>query len=400
MKPRIFIAMHYMELGGAEMALLGLLHALDPERVDVDLFIYSHQGPLMEHIPDWVNLLPQIKQYSMIERPMTQALKAGCLRLVLGRLKAKRKAAQRIKHGADASRDDISIYQYMYDEITASLPDISETEYDLAISFLIPHNIVREKIAARRKVAWIHTDYSTVSVDSEVELPVWASYDNIISISSAVTQSFLTVFPSLSSKIIEMENILPVSYIQKRSKAPIDDFPCQGDGPFLLSIGRFCKAKNYDNVPDIARRMVEAGLTSLKWYIIGYGGEEALVRTKIEEAGMQDHVILLGKRSNPYPYIAACDLYVQPSRYEGKSVTVREAQILCKPVAVTNYATAYSQVNSGQDGVIVPMDNAKCANALVSLLKDRDFIENISVYLSQHDFANIDEVRHIYNLLV
>lgn len=44
MKPRIIILMHYMELGGAEMALLGLLGALDPERVQVDLFIYSHQA--------------------------------------------------------------------------------------------------------------------------------------------------------------------------------------------------------------------------------------------------------------------------------------------------------------------------------------------------------------------
>ena len=63
--------MHYLELGGAEMALIGLLNALDPSRVDVDLFIYSHQGPLMRFIPEWVNLLPEIKAYSMIERPMS-----------------------------------------------------------------------------------------------------------------------------------------------------------------------------------------------------------------------------------------------------------------------------------------------------------------------------------------
>ena len=47
MKPRLFIDIHYMELGGAEMALLGFVGSLDPERVDVDLFVHSHQGPLM-----------------------------------------------------------------------------------------------------------------------------------------------------------------------------------------------------------------------------------------------------------------------------------------------------------------------------------------------------------------
>ena len=59
-KPRIIILMHYLELGGAEMALIGLLHALDPDRVDVDLFVYSHRGPLMQYIPDWVKLLPEV----------------------------------------------------------------------------------------------------------------------------------------------------------------------------------------------------------------------------------------------------------------------------------------------------------------------------------------------------
>ncbi len=60
-RKRIIITMHYLELGGAEMALIGLLNALDPEKVDVDLFIYRHQGPLMKYIPDWVNLLPEYK---------------------------------------------------------------------------------------------------------------------------------------------------------------------------------------------------------------------------------------------------------------------------------------------------------------------------------------------------
>ena len=62
-KPRIIILMHYLELGGAEMALIGLLGALDPDKVDVDLFIYSHQGPLMKFIPEWVNLLPEVRAY-------------------------------------------------------------------------------------------------------------------------------------------------------------------------------------------------------------------------------------------------------------------------------------------------------------------------------------------------
>ena len=100
--------------------------------------------------------------------------------------------------------------------------------------------------------------------------------------------------------------------------------------------------------------MIRAGL-DVYWYIIGFGADEQLIRRKIAECGMDGRVVLLGKKENPYPYIVACDLYVQPSRYEGKCVAVREAQMLGKPVVITNYATSASQLEDGVDGVIVPM---------------------------------------------
>lgn len=167
----------------------------------------------------------------------------------------------------------------------------------------------------------------------------------------------------------------------------------------LLSIGRFCTAKNYDNVPEITRLMAESGVVDLKWYIIGYGSDESLIRKKIKEAGMEEHVILLGKKENPYPYIKACDIYVQPSRYEGKSVTVREAQMLCKPVVVTAYSTASSQIRDGIDGVIVPLDNDGCAKGLAQFIADKALQERIVHYLKTHDYANATEVEKIYDLM-
>ena len=167
----------------------------------------------------------------------------------------------------------------------------------------------------------------------------------------------------------------------------------------LLSIGRYHHAKNYDNVPDIARRIVEAGFNDLRWYIIGYGMGGDEIRQKIAEAGMQDHVILLGKKTNPYPYIKACDVYVQPSRYEGKSVTVREAQVLCKPVIVANYTTAKSQIQDGVDGVIVPQDNEGCAQGMARVIGDAHLLNSLATYLSTHDYGNEREVEKIYRLL-
>lgn len=399
-KPRIFIAMHYMEIGGAETALVGLLNALDPARVEVDLFLYDHRGEMMQFIPKWVNLLPQIPKYSVLERPIVELVKRGFWGIAAARMWAKRISKVAYKRSGSKLENNGGLDK-MSKCTTPLLPKINQSvTYDLAISFLTPHRIVAEKVKAKKKIAWIHTDYTRVWVDAEEELKVWQKYDYVASISSDVTNTFLQVFPSLAPKIVEIENILSPKFVRKRAELEDTDKEFrQTDKISLLSIGRYSEQKNYDNVPDICKRLINKTKLNIKWYIIGYGGDEALIRKKIKEAGMEEHVILLGKQSNPYPYIKACDIYVQPSRYEGKSVTVREAQMLCKPVVVTNYPTAPSQIRSGIDGVIVPIDNEGCANGLAEVICDKPLQERIIAHLKTHDYGNESEVEKIYTLI-
>jgi glycosyltransferase involved in cell wall biosynthesis len=398
---KLFIAIHYLELGGAEISLIGLLRSLDYSKYDVDLFVYSHRGELMEFIPEEVNLLPEIPEYAQIERPLKDVVRDGYWKIAYARLKAKLQFRRYVRR--NHPKDNSAILQYVSSAVSPSLPSLEYLgEYDLAISFLTPHNIVLEKVKAKKKAAWIHTDYSRIDVNTDVELPVWSAFDHIVSISPEVTKAFVGRFPSLEPKIIEIENILSPEFVRERveliSEAVVSREIKKEDGVTnLLSVGRFCEAKNYDNVPDICRRIIEAGCP-VRWYLIGYGGDESLIRRKIAEAGMDNNVIILGKKSNPYPYIKACDIYVQPSRYEGKSVTVREAQILCKPVVITDYATARSQVRDGVDGVIVPLDNEGCAKGIVSLIKDIDRQRNLIDFEKSNDFGNERECNKIESL--
>ncbi len=403
-KKRIFISMHYMELGGAEISLIGLLRALDYSKYDVDLFIHSHQGELMQFIPKEVNLLPEIASYAYIERPIKEALKQGHVSLVVARLLAKvQHKIYRIIHPAVG--EDYSGFQFIAEYVTPILPSLcKKPQYDLAISFLTPHNIVLKKVKAKKKACWIHTDYSTIDVIANKELPIWSSYDHIVSISPDVTKTFLQVFPSLEDKIIEIENILSPKFVRKRAEESNIEFnrnkDYNGKEISILSIGRFSYQKNFETIPDICKRINSSLFTlhsslKVKWYIIGFGGDEQLIRQKIAEAGMEEHVFILGKKSNPYPYIKACDIYCQPSRYEGKSVTVREAQMLCKPIVVTNYPTASSQIQNGVDGVIVPMDNEGCAKGFVDVIQNHALQKDIISYLKAHDYGNENEVHKI-----
>lgn len=400
-RKRVFIAIHYLEIGGAEISLIGLLQVLDYSKYDVDLFIYSHRGELMGFIPKDVNLLPEIPEYAQIERPMKDVLKDGYWRIVQRRLWAKRRFARYRKRNKPV--DNGAIFGYVFDTVTPVLPSLEYLgEYDLAISFLTPHNIVADKVLAKKKAAWIHTDYSKIDVDAELELPVWSKFDHVVSISDQVTENFLAVFPSLKDRIVRIDNILSTKFVRERAEQippeVVDkEMPGKEGRVNLLSVGRFCHAKNYDNVPDICRRIVESG-QDVCWYLIGFGGDEALIRRKISETGMQDHVIILGKKSNPYPYIKACDIYVQPSRYEGNSVTVREAKILCKPVVISDYSTAADQVTDGVDGVIVPLDNEGCAKGILGITDDVDMRLRLVSYLRSsvlEDTTGVDLIEKL-----
>ena len=397
MKKRIFIAMHYLEIGGAETSLIGLLHSFDYSKYEVDLFLYAHRGELMRYIPKEVHLLPEEKKYAHLEIPIVEVIKQGSLDIALARLWGKYKYARYARK--NNVTEGSGIFQYIQDAVMPFLPSLNKYgTYDLAISFLTPHRIVLDKVSAKKKIAWIHTDYSTIQVNVKKELPVWNQYDYIASISDEVTKAFLKPFPSLKNKIILIENILSKDLILKRAEEENISLPKENERINFLSIGRFSYAKNFDNVPDICKRIRKAGY-NVYWHIVGYGGDEVLIRQKIADAGMQEHVLLLGKKENPYPYIQACDFYIQPSRYEGKSVTVREAQMLGKPVIITDYPTAKSQVTHGKDGFIVALENKLCANEIVKVLNNTEAIDLCIQYLQEKDFSNCHEFMKIERLI-
>ena len=395
---KILIFSHALEIGGAERALIGLLETIDTTKYCVDLFLMRHQGELLKYIPEKINLLPENRQYSCMAVPFGAVLKRGCFGVAAGRFLGKRKAARREQALGFTGENDVAL-EYSHKYTLPFLPPVSEETYDLAISFLTPHYFVAEKVKAKNKIAWIHTDYSVVATDRESQVKMWDAYDGIASISDRVTESFLDVFPGLKEKILLIPNIMPMRYLAGMTDAFSPELEMPKDGSIrLLSVGRFCRAKNFDNVPDICKQLRAKG-QDVKWYLIGFGGDEDLIRQRIQEAGMEDVVIILGKKENPYPYIAACDLYVQPSRYEGKCVSVIEAQILHKPVVITDYATSDSQLQDGYDGIVVPMDSAGCAEGIARVLRDLQLQEQLIENTKQRDYTNATEIQKLYQLI-
>ncbi|MBQ7203718.1 MAG: glycosyltransferase [Eubacterium sp.] len=394
---RILIVSHAMEIGGAEKALLGLLETIDTTKYEVDLFLLRHRGELLKEIPDTINLLPEIPEYTDLAVPISEVLKKRHFKIAFARYRAKKAAKNRVKK-LRLGKNDIAL-EYSHKYTAKYMPDISNVEYDVAISFLTPHYFVAEKTKAKKKIAWIHTDYSTVSVDKASQLSMWNSYNSIVSISKTASKAFCSVFPELENKVTVIQNILPINYISRisRSVDVFDDMP--NDGAIkLLSIGRFCVAKNFDNIPKICCNIKKQGL-NVKWYIIGFGADEMLIRERIHESGMDDSVIIIGKKTNPYPYIKNCDIYVQPSRFEGRCVSVTEAQLFAKPVIITDYPTAKCQLEDGVDGIIVPLDNDMCAQGIVDVINNSKVMNQLTKNCLLRDYSSKSEIFKLYALI-
>lgn len=399
MKKQILITAYSMDIGGIERSLAGLLNAFDYEKYDVDLHLFSHKGELLNLLPVQCCLLPEISRLACLQKPVKSNLLSGHLLLGSVRLYAKFKTALNpdVRKRENKKEAGASLLQAYWDHSSVLLPGLKK-EYDAALSFMWPHHYTAKKVKAGIKIAWVHTDYSMIAVDRKKDEKIWRAYDKIAAVSDACADAFLQVYPALEDKVLTIENILSKDYIARQAAELLpDDMPEDGSIK-LLSIGRFCYAKAFDFAAEICSLLIERGLR-IKWYIIGFGSDEAFIRERIQQLSIEDKFIILGKKTNPYPYIKACDMYVQPSRYEGKAVTVREALMLGKPVIITDFKTAVSQVKDGYDAIISPMNTGAVADNIEQLICDNLLRNSLTVNALATDYSNMNQLQHLYRLI-
>lgn len=290
------------------------------------------------------------------------------------------------------------VIQYGWRITLPFIPKLEE-EYDVAISFLWPHYFIGDKVRAKRKIGWIHTDYSNIKLNTDMEYKMWSKMDNIVAVSEGCRDSFLSSLPNVNKKVEIIENILSPEFVREQAYQEdiTEEIQVKSEKVKLVTVGRLSYAKGIDLAMYALRDLVDQGY-DIEWYVVGYGAQEAELRKLLAELNLEKRFFLLGKKTNPYPYIKACDIYVQPSRYEGKAVTVREAQIIGKPVLITNFSTANSQVRDGVDGIVTEMGINGIANGIKKLIGDKELREKLAENTLKGEYGNRNEIDKLYAL--
>lgn len=397
MKKKILISSFDMAIGGVERSLIGLLTHFDYDRYDVDLLLFRQEGEFLPLLPSGPNLLPEIPKYTTFRKSIKEIVKEGYLPIGTARLMAK---SVSLVHGKLKNIDEpgyLSI-QYGWEFASPFLPKVNQ-EYDAAIGFLWPHHFIGNKIKAKKKIGWIHTDYSNIFLNKQMEIRMWNKVDQIVAVSEDCSKTFLSQFPAFTEKTSVIENILSPEFIQEQAKAfyPLEMKKEPGK-TLLVTVGRLSHAKGLDIAIRACKKLLDSG-NNVEWHVIGYGPLEDELNKLIAELGLQNNFFLLGKKINPYPYIKQCDIYVQPSRYEGKAVTIREAQILNKPVVITNFPTAKSQAQDGIDALITHQTPEGIAEGITRLIENSSLCHALVSNVSSRSYGNEGEIEKLYKLI-
>ena len=207
------------------------------------------------------------------------------------------------------------------------------------------------------RIAWVHCELrywlqDLVKGRKLEEAGDYSKYDKIICVSESARQSFLSLYPQLSDKVMFIYNSVDDNHIKELADDVKVNVPFSDNTFNILSVGRFSPTKQFDLIPKIVSELKKMTSKPFCWYIIA-STEECLqdMLEKIEKYDVSREVILLGAKDNPYPYFKKSDLFVCTSESESFSYVIAESKVLHVPVLCNNIPVA-KEVVSDEEGWI------------------------------------------------
>ena len=372
-KRKVFIAIHQLNLGGAQKALISALNAIDYSKNEVTLYVRKDRLDLLPQVNRNVSNIIINKDYTRYYRKPYAVL-----------LFIKSKINDLLKRSNESN--DEKLKQYIVNkqiEFEKRHYFSDDTSYDVAISYIQGYTAksVAENIKAKRKVMFYHD--STDSLH-ELHCEVLKHFKRIYCVSKGAQKAVQGFYPQYAEKIDCLENYVDAESVRQKANEFVPDYP--KDKLILCSCGRITPVKGYDLAVGAAEILKKNGL-EFKWYFVGDGVDRPKIEALISDKQLEDYIEITGLQDNPYPYIKNCDIYVQPSYEEAYGLTIIEAQILGKTVVSTLTIGGQSIINDGENGVIADISAESIAQKTYSIHRDRDLQNTIIDNLAKIDYS-------------
>ena len=394
MKKKVLFIIGSLQSGGVSKSMVSLLNTWDRNKYDTSLLLCCKEEDVFsKYLPDNVKII-----YSPIIEHVMGGFSSARWLLLHGHILLSLGVFLRLilSHVSKSLSAEL---------IAKIMPVVSHEYYDLIVDYggqqLLYYMV--NKLSATKKVSFFHSDYSKWSFYYSADKKYYPLVEHIFTISQTCVDSLKEFFPDCLEKISIMENISSPTTIRQQSLESLGDFSqkineMKAKGyTILCTIGHICYGKGFDFALEASEILKREGI-KFKWIFIGKVLEDNFLK-EITETGLVDDIILVGIQSNPYPYIGISDIVVHPSRFEGKSISLDEAKILCKPIVVTNFSTVGDQFENRKNATICEMNGKGLANAIIELIKDSTLQDSYREYLETHLIDNSSEVNKLYRFL-
>ena len=188
-----------------------------------------------------------------------------------------------------------------------------------------------------KKIAWIHCDYGAWTNEKrrKTDEVTYSKINHIVCVSETAKKSFTGLFPEWRDNTCVINNLINEKEINLKGEEKIlftGKKQYNRDVFKIVSVGRLTRIKQFEKIPEIVYNIRQQTKIPFTWFVIGSGDCKELINEEIEKYNLQDIVVLLGAKDNPYPYIKQSSLLVCTSVSESYPTVINEAKLLHIPV--------------------------------------------------------------------
>lgn len=382
-KIKIAIVANHCIVGGVETALINLLKNFDFKKYNITLFTNFNSNPCVNEVSDVVKLV-DLNKYG-IKKSFFAALSRfdliKAIHIFLNYMILK-----------------VSNNCYIQGILSCKHMKFNFKTFDYIIAYKHGWSstyIAKHAISSDKSIVFIHG--ALPSLDKGY-LKTLCSYDKCFCVSEYLKEYFLEICPEMSDRTEVFHNILNDAEIKEKSLEAVDDVEKE-DGYIIVTVGRLSSEKGQVMIPEIAHMLTNNGV-QFRWYIVGDGPERVNICNEINKYDVADRVILLGTKSNPYPYMRMCDIYVQTSTSEGWCLTTQEARILHKPCVVSDIPVMHEQFINGVNGIIASGKDAKSIyDGIIKMIGTPGLSEKIIDNLKSTPQNGSSEIQKLYDYI-
>lgn len=283
-------------------------------------------------------------------------------------------------------------------------------KYDIEIAYLegpAARVVSGCKDKETKLISWIHVQQYTKKIAAkafrsykEAE-KCYLRFHKIVCVSESVKEDFQNLFPMIKEVDVKY-NTNETDEILKMKDEPVEAGIFKEGEIRLCGVGKIMPIKGFDKLARIHKRLREEGYP-VHTYVLGDGPEREKIEIYIKENHLGDSFTFLGYQTNPYKYVAKCDIFVCASTAEGFSTAATEALIVGTPVVTTPVAGMKEMLGeNGEYGLIGGMDEESIYKYIKMLLDDKKLLEHykIQAKLRGEVFSKKITLRAVEKLLV